>query len=62
MIGTAGKIGFKPTAAEPGDEELYQKLREYPWDSSLMWTGHKGGHYGCYQPGFLRTFVLPLLQ
>jgi hypothetical protein len=62
MIGTAGKIGFKPTAAEPGDEVLYQKLRQYPWDSSLMWTGHKGGHYGCYQPGFLRTFVLPLLQ
>jgi hypothetical protein len=59
--GAAGKIGFQPILADPGDEALYAKLRQYPWDSSLMWTGHKGGHYGCYQPKFLRTFVLPLL-
>ncbi len=58
----AGKIGFQPIVAGPEDEALYSKLRQYPWDSSLNWTGHKGGHYGAYQPGFLRTFVLPLLQ
>ncbi|MHB1425291.1 MAG: serine aminopeptidase domain-containing protein [Gemmataceae bacterium] len=60
--GAAGKIGFQPAAVEPGEEALYDKLRQYPWDSSQMWTGHKGGHYGSYQPGFLRTFVFPLLQ
>jgi pimeloyl-ACP methyl ester carboxylesterase len=59
--GAAGKNGFQPIVVSPEDEALYAKLRQYPWDSSLMWTGHKGGHYGSYQPGFLRVFVLPLL-
>lgn len=58
----AGKTGFQPILAGPEDEMLYTKLRQYPWDASLNWTGHKGGHYGAYQPGFLRTFVFPLLQ
>jgi pimeloyl-ACP methyl ester carboxylesterase len=60
-VGAAGKNGFQPIVASPEDEALYAKLRQYPWDASLMWTGHKGGHYGSYQPGFLRVFVLPLL-
>jgi hypothetical protein len=60
--GAAGKNGFRPIIAGPEDEALYAKLRQYPWDSSLIWTGHKGGHYGSYQPGFLRVFVLPLLR
>lgn len=59
---TAGKIGFQPIVHSPEDAALYAKLRQYPWDPSLTWTGHKGGHYGAYQPGFLRTFVLPLFQ
>jgi hypothetical protein len=58
----AGRIGFQPCSSGPEDEALYAKLRQYPWDPSLKWTGHKGGHYGPYQPGFLRAFVLPLLQ
>jgi pimeloyl-ACP methyl ester carboxylesterase len=58
----AGKVGFRPVARGPEDEALFAKLRQYPWDPSLSWTGHKGGHYGPYQPGFLRTFVLPLLD
>jgi|SRR5579875_882690 len=57
----AGKVGFQPCVYGPQDEALYAKLRQYPWDPSLKWTGHKGGHYGSYQPGFLRAFVLPLL-
>jgi pimeloyl-ACP methyl ester carboxylesterase len=57
----AGKVGFRPVVKGPEDEALFTKLRQYPWDPSLSWTGHKGGHYGSYQPGFLRTFVLPLL-
>lgn len=62
MTRAAGKAGFQPIVGGPEDEALYSKLRQYPWDSTLSWTGHKGGHYGAYQPGFLRTFVLPLLQ
>jgi pimeloyl-ACP methyl ester carboxylesterase len=58
----AGKVGFRPIVHGPEDESLLTKLRQYPWDPSLSWTGHKGGHYGPYQPGFLRVFVLPLLD
>jgi hypothetical protein len=57
----AGKVGFRPVLDGPEDEALYKKLRQYPWDPSLTWTGNKGGHYGSHQPGFLRLFVLPLL-
>ncbi len=58
----AGKIGFQSIITCAEDGALYAKLRQYPWDASLCWTGHKGGHYGAYQPGFLRAFVLPLLH
>lgn len=61
MTGAAGKIGFQPIVSCPEDEALYSKLRQYPWDPDLSWTGHKGGHYGGYQPKFLRAFVFPLL-
>lgn len=58
----AGKNGFQPIITCAADEKLYTKLRQYPWEPSQIWTGHKGGHYGAYQPGFLRAFVLPLLN
>lgn len=61
LSAAAGRVGFQPIVTCPEDEALYAKLRQYPWDSSLMCTGHKGGHYGSYQPGFLRAFVFPLL-
>jgi pimeloyl-ACP methyl ester carboxylesterase len=57
----AGRVGFRPTLAGPADAALYEKLRQYPWDPRLSWTGNRGGHYGAYQPGFLRLAVLPLL-
>jgi pimeloyl-ACP methyl ester carboxylesterase len=57
----AGRVGFQPDLANPGDEALYAKLRQYPWDPCLEWTGNMGGHYGAYQPGYLRAAVLPLL-
>lgn len=62
LSGAAGKIGFQPFFTCSEDQAIYTKLRQYPWNPSLMWTGHKGGHYGGYQPGFLRAFVFPLLQ
>jgi pimeloyl-ACP methyl ester carboxylesterase len=57
----AGRVGFRPVFAGPGDAALYTRLRQYPWESTLEWTGNHGGHYGAYQPGFLRAAVLPLL-
>jgi predicted esterase len=61
MSGVAGKVGFKPVLTSPEDAVLYSKLRHYPWNPSLVCTGHNGGHYGSYQPAFLRTCVIPLL-
>jgi pimeloyl-ACP methyl ester carboxylesterase len=57
----AGRFGFEP---QPTPEELplYAKLRQYEWNPSLDQVGHDGGHYGAYQPGHLRKFVLPLFQ
>jgi pimeloyl-ACP methyl ester carboxylesterase len=57
----AGRTGFQPQVLCPEDMALYAKLRQHPWDNCLAWTGNKGGHYGSYQPEFLRAFVLPLL-
>lgn len=57
----AGLVGFRPTICGPADAALFEKLRQYPWDPELSGTGNLGGHYGAYQPGFLRLFVLPLL-
>lgn len=61
MSGAAGKVGFKPILTCPEDAALYAKLRQYPWNPRLSCTGNDGGHYGSYQPAFLRAFVLPLL-
>jgi len=57
----AGHYGFVPVVQTPEDGLLYAKLTHYPWEPRLSWTGHYGGHFGCYQQKFLRAFVLPLL-
>jgi pimeloyl-ACP methyl ester carboxylesterase len=57
----AGRFGFEPKLV-PGEEPLFAKLRQYEWNPSLDQTGNDGGHYGAYQPGHLRRFVLPLFQ
>jgi pimeloyl-ACP methyl ester carboxylesterase len=57
----AGRFGFEPTLV-PGEEPLFAKLRQYEWNHSMEQVGNDGGHYGAYQPGHLRRFVLPLFQ
>ncbi len=57
----AGRFGFEPKLV-PGEEPLFAKLRQYEWNPTLDQTGNDGGHYGAYQPGHLRKFVLPLFQ
>jgi pimeloyl-ACP methyl ester carboxylesterase len=58
----AGRVGFRPRACDPADAALFHNLRQYPWHPNLAWTGNRGGHFGAYQPLFLRTFILPLLR
>jgi hypothetical protein len=58
----AGRVGFKPSVRTPEDGACYVKLRQYPWEPSMACTGNLGGHYGTYQQGYLRQFVLPLLS
>jgi hypothetical protein len=58
----AGRIGFQPQVSNPEDSFLYAKLRQHPWNHELAWSGNHGGHYGGYQPEFLRAYVLPLLD
>jgi pimeloyl-ACP methyl ester carboxylesterase len=60
-LATAGRAGFQPRSDGEVDDALYAKLRQYPWNSRMKSIGHNGGHYGAYQPDFLRAFVLPLL-
>jgi pimeloyl-ACP methyl ester carboxylesterase len=57
----AGRFGFEPQVP-PVDLPLYAKLRQYEWNPTLDQVGHDGGHYGAYQPGHLKKFVLPLFQ
>jgi pimeloyl-ACP methyl ester carboxylesterase len=57
----AGRVGFQPVGSSPEDAALYAKLRQFPWGPWLAWTGNEGGHFGYYQQGYLRAFVLPLL-
>jgi pimeloyl-ACP methyl ester carboxylesterase len=56
----SGRVGFQVLPAGPADEALI-KLRQHEWQRSDLPTGNCGGHYGAYQPGFVREHVLPLL-
>jgi pimeloyl-ACP methyl ester carboxylesterase len=58
----AGRVGFRPIVNNFTDAVLYSKLRQHPWDRTVRWSGHNGGHFGNHEPEFLRAFVLPLLD
>jgi pimeloyl-ACP methyl ester carboxylesterase len=58
----AGHVGFTPISTCPGDEVLYAKLRIHPWDRCVVWSGNRGSHYGTLEPGFMRAYIVPLLQ
>jgi pimeloyl-ACP methyl ester carboxylesterase len=57
----AGKVGFCPPILTQCDAWLAGRLHQHPWDCSVAWTGHDGGHAGSLQPAYLTAFVLPLL-
>ena len=57
----AGRYGFQPVVETVEDAALLARLRQHPWQPDQARTGNTGGHYGSYQPGFLRAYILPLL-
>lgn len=58
----AGRTGFFPPPPCFEDVFLYQKLRQHPWERCQRATGNFGGHYGTYEPAFLRAYILPILM
>jgi pimeloyl-ACP methyl ester carboxylesterase len=58
---TSGRVGFRQVGNGPCDKALYARLCQHPWDPSQVATGNNGGHYGSFEDGYLRAYVLPLL-
>ncbi len=69
LLGTAdrrrgpasGVVGFRPAPNEV-DPCTLKKLIQHPWQSTDRRLGNNGGHFGAYQPDFMRLHILPLLQ
>jgi hypothetical protein len=57
----AGRVGFCPTV-DPEDADQFKKLIQHPWQPSDRQLGNNGGHFGTYQPDFLRVSIFPLLN
>ncbi len=57
----AGENGFACLAPCHPDAYLYSKLHQFGWTPLVRWTGHRGGHYGATEPGFLSAYVLPTM-
>jgi hypothetical protein len=58
---TAGRVGFDPPPLATSQGCVAQRIRQYPWDPGVAWTGNFGGHSGTLRRDYLRTFVVPLL-
>lgn len=56
----SGRVGFRYEPKTPEEEALATKLLQHPWKTADGHTGNLGGHFGAYQPEFLRRNVLPL--
>ncbi|OAI42278.1 hypothetical protein AYO40_00095 [Planctomycetaceae bacterium SCGC AG-212-D15] len=57
----AGRVGFRTPVLSPEEQGLLSRLHHHPWDPSMIYAGNRGGHYGSYEPEFLRAYILPLL-
>ena len=54
----AGRVGFR--CVDTDQLDWAGKFQQIPWQPEYRRLGHNGGHYGAYQPDFLRAHVLPL--
>jgi len=59
--GASGRTGFTVRIDTPEEVKLVERLRQHPWQASDRELGHDGGHYGAYQPEYLKARVLPVL-
>jgi pimeloyl-ACP methyl ester carboxylesterase len=57
----SGRVGFELRVESPEDAELLPHLQQHPWQRSFRELGNNGGHYGAYQPEYLKSYVLPVL-
>lgn len=68
FLGTADRRFFQPASGRVGfdvddhDPALWGKLIQRPWTPADGFTKNFGGHFGNYQPDFLRFYLLPLVQ
>jgi pimeloyl-ACP methyl ester carboxylesterase len=61
FCGASGRCGFNLLIESPEDAALLDRLEQHPWQPSDRNLGHDGGHYGAYQPEYLKARVLPVL-
>ena len=66
LIGTADRHFFQSASGRVGfqvDDDMVVglKLHQRPWQPGDQATGNLGGHFGNYQPQFVRKAVLPLI-
>jgi hypothetical protein len=68
MVGTAdrrfsccsGRVGFK-AESDQLDPVLARKLHQHAWQPDERALGNNGGHFGGYQPAYVRMHIIPLL-
>ncbi len=58
---SSGRYGFEVQDQCAG-VNWYGKLYQRSWQPPDAKLGNYGGHYGNYQPEFLRAYIIPLLQ
>jgi pimeloyl-ACP methyl ester carboxylesterase len=56
-----GRVGFPVRIDSASDVALLQRLVQLPWQPAYRQLGNEGGHYGAYQPDYLKAIVLPTL-
>jgi len=54
----AGRFGF----AVPAEGDIANKVRMHRWSPDEQALGHDGGHFGFYQPGYVREKLFPLIR
>jgi hypothetical protein len=57
----AGRVGFRHTVANAGDEALYARLRQHRWTPEEERAGRTSGHYGALEDEHVRARILPML-
>jgi pimeloyl-ACP methyl ester carboxylesterase len=57
----SGRVGFQLQVDSPADQALLPRLVQHPWQPSDSLLGNEGGHYGAYQPAYLKARVMPVL-